>query len=437
MSSLQSALVVLAVVLLFGASWLALAETSLSRIDRYRAQALVDEKRRGSTALFQLVESPERFSVYLNAVLLLLLSTQITAATVIAYLLLELIGGPIVILAVVVEVLVGYVVAEAMPKTWAVQHPERCALWTAPIIAALGRVLPMGVITRPLIWLANVLLPGKGLAEGPFIYEQQILALADTAAHEKVIEKDEYRLIHSVIEFGSTIVREVMIPRTDMLTLGSDISAHDAMDVAIAKGYSRMPVHSDENEQIIGTLFTKDLMRAVRDGHGALPVSHLLRPPMFIPETKRVAELLREMQREKFHMAIVVDEYGSVVGLVTLEDLVEEVVGEITDEYDVEQQPQIEQVNDDEWRIDARMGIDEVFEQINVRLPHGDWDTVGGLLINVFGRVPNRGEFTEVDEYKISVEQTSGRRVSRVRIRREPVIDESTATVGAGDVEAS
>jgi putative hemolysin len=392
MTQVEVLVLVLAVALLFVAAFLAMAETSLSRIEPFRAHGLAEEGRRGSAALVHLVESPERFAGYLNGVLLLLLATQVTASTAIAYLLLQLVSGPVFFGAVVAEILVGYVLAEAMPKTFAVQHSERAALLVAPLMRGITRIVPMRGITRGLIWVTNVLVPGKGLKQGPFVYEQQILALADSAVAEKAIEGEERALIHSVIEFGTTVAREVMVPRTDMVSVGRDWKAHEAMEIVIARGFSRLPVYGADTNDIVGMLFAKDLMRAVRDNESGALVSDLMRDAKFIPETKRVAELLREMQREKTHMAIVVDEYGSVVGIVTLEDLVEEVVGEITDEYDAEELPQIEHIADDQWIVDARMSIDEVSDKLGVVLPDGDWDTVGGMLIDVFERVPSRNE---------------------------------------------
>jgi putative hemolysin len=398
-----------------------MAETSLSRIDAYRAQALAEEGRRGSAALAQLLRSPDHFSGHLNSLLLLHLAAQIVWTTSLTYLFLEYTDStPLFLLFVMLEIGVGYVIAEALPRTFAVQHAERVALFSAPLIGGISRFVPMRFITQPLIGLANVLAPGKGLKQGPFIYEQQILAIADSAAAEKLIERDEHELIHSVIEFGSTVAREVMIPRTDMVTLHASATANDAIDVALAKGFSRFPVHGDENDSVTGVLFTKDVMKALRDGRGDLHVGEMQREAKYIPETKRVAELLREMQLEKSHMAIVVDEHGSVVGLVTLEDLLEEVVGEISDEYDVDELPRVEHLGPHEWRVDARMPIDELNEELQLDFPRGDWDTLGGLLIDTFERVPNRGESIEIGSYRAWVEQTSGRRVTRVRIKVMP-----------------
>lgn len=426
--------VVLAVLLVSLSAFLAMAETALNRVDRFRAQHLVDEKRRGAVALLRLVATPERFAGSLNSVLLMLLAAQITAATATAFLLLDRFDGPLLVLGVFVEIGVVYVLAEATPKTLAVQHPERTALLCAPVIAALARILPMRLLTRPLIWVANLLAPGEERVQGPFVHQQQMLALAASAAEDQIIEHDEHALLHSVIEFGTTVAREVMVPRTDMITVGADWTAGEAIDLAIAKGFSRFPVMGTEGAGVTGTLFTKDLMSTVRDGGESTPVSRLARPSKYIPESKRVAELLGEMQREKVHMAIVVDEYGSVVGLVTLEDLVEEVVGDISDEYDAEEQPQTEHLGDGEWRVDARMPVNDVFARTGLKLPHGDWDTLGGLLIDAFGRVPSRNESITVDDHRITVEQTSGRRVIRVRVRTEAGAADAAEVAHAAEV---
>jgi putative hemolysin len=417
MSDLESTVAALAVALLLSSSFLALAETSLSRIDMYQAKALAEDGRRGSSTLLRLISTPERFAGYLNSILLMSTSSQIVGSTAAAYLLLKWFSGWAFVLGVFIEIGVVYVIAEALPKTIAIQHTRRAALLTAPLVGLVARTPPMRLITRPLIFLARSLAPGGGLREGPFVYEQQILALADSAAASKSMEPEEHELIHSVIEFGTTIAREVMVPRTDMISVAEGSTADQAIDTAIAKGFSRFPVYKDDSGDITGVIFTKDLMRVNREGDGTKLVADLRREAKFIPETKRVSELMKEMQLEKVHMAIVLDEHGTVVGLVTLEDLIEEVVGDINDEYDDDVQPHFEKLGESEWRVDARMSIDEVNGELGIHLPEGDWDTIGGLLIDAFERVPNRAESIEIGTYRIWVEQISGRRVTRVRVR--------------------
>ena len=204
-------------------------------------------------------------------------------------------------------------------------------------MAALTGFPPVRLLAGGLIRLSNVLIPGDGLRAGPFVSEEELLTMADVAVVEDVIEREERALIHSIIEFGDTVVREVRVPRPDMVAVEADESVSDVLERAIAAGYSRIPVYGEDIDDIVGIVFTKDLIRAVREDHADDEVGTLVRPAHFVPETKRVAELMREMQSEKFHMAIVVDEYGGTAGLVTLEDLIEELVGEIVDEYDVEE----------------------------------------------------------------------------------------------------
>jgi CBS domain containing-hemolysin-like protein len=267
--------------------------------------------------------------------------------------------------------------------------------------------------------MANVIIPGRGRKTGPAVSEEELLALAGVAVESDVIEPEERVLIESIIEFGDTVVREVMVPRPDMVTVSGEFRVGDAMEVVILNGYSRLPVSGEGIDDIVGIVFAKDLMRAERDGKADLEVRQLMRPAQFVPETKRVSALLREMQAEQYHMAIVVDEYGGTAGLVTLEDLIEELVGEIVDEYDVEE-PVIEPLPGGDVRVNARMHIDEVNDLIHADLPEGDWDTVGGLLFSLLGHVPVEGESVDVDGHRLRAEKVQGRRIGRVRISRVP-----------------
>jgi CBS domain containing-hemolysin-like protein len=415
-------MIAVVVVLIILSGFLAMAETSLTRMNRARALSLDEEGRRGAGRLVRLVTHPDQF---LTPVLLLLLTCHLIAATLIGVLAERRFGGSGVLIATLFEVIVIFVGAEAVPKTFAIQHPDRAALLAAPPIDAIVRFPPIRWIARGLIGLANVIIPGKGLKQGPFVSEEELLAMADVALEEEVIEREERALIHSIIEFGDTVVREVMVPRTDMVAVESRASVVDVMEVAIAAGYSRIPVYEQGIDDIAGIVYTKDIMRAISEDHGGEPVGSIMRTAHFVPETKRVAELLREMQEGKFHMAIAVDEYGGTAGLVTLEDLIEELVGEIVDEYDVEE-PTVEPMPGGDVRVNARMPVDELNELLDADLPEGDWDTVGGLVYDKLGHVPAEGETVEIDGYKMRAEKVQGRRIGRVRITKipAPVADE-------------
>ena len=399
-------------VLLLTSSFLAMAETSLTRMNRVKAVPLEAQRRRGAHVLLRLVDHPEQF---LNTILLLNNVCQLVAASLIALVADHLFGALGVIVATALEVVVVFVLAEAAPKTWAIQHPERAALTAAPIVAAVLALPPVRVVTNALIALSNLLLPGTGLRRGPWVSEQELLAMADVAAEEDVIESEERALIRSIIEFGDTVVRAVMVPRPDMVAVAGSEQVSQVIERAIEAGYSRIPVYDSSVDDIIGIVYVKDLMRAARDGRGEQPVSELARQAHFVPETKRVAELMREMQGEKFHIAIAVDEYGGTAGLVTLEDLIEELVGEIVDEFDVEE-PLMEPLPDGAFRVSARMAVGEVNELLHADLPAGDWDTVGGLVFNLLGHVPAEGESVEADGHRLVAEKVQGRRIGRVRI---------------------
>jgi CBS domain containing-hemolysin-like protein len=411
------------VVLLAIATFLSVAETALTRMSKVKAQALVEANRRGSGPLLRLVEKPETF---LNPVLLVVLVSQLVQATLTGVVATRLFGPWGVVVATFINVVFVFVFAEAAPKTWAVQHPDAAALFVARPVAALVRFPPIQWLSRALIGLTNVILPGKGLKEGPWVSEEELLALADQAAEEEVIEHEERDLIESIIEFGDTTAREVMVPRPDMVTVDADFRVADAMEVVILNGYSRIPVSGEGIDDVVGLLYAKDLMRAERDGHSDGSVADFLRPAHFVPETKRVPELLREMQTEHFHMAVVVDEYGGTAGLVTLEDLIEELVGEIVDEFDQEE-PMIEPLSDGSVRVNARMSVDELNDLLHAELPEGDWNTVGGLMFHLLGHVSVEGEQVTADGHVLRAERVQGRRIGRVRIASAtpsaPVLD--------------
>ena len=278
---------------------------------------------------------------------------------------------------------------------------------------------PLRLVARGLIGLSNVILPGKGLKQGPFVSEEELLAFADVAVEEGEIEHQERKLIHSIIEFGDTVAREVMVPRPDMVAVEGRSKIGDVIEVAIAAGYSRIPVYEQGIDDIIGVVYLKDLMRAEREGLLETEVRNVVREAKFTPETKPVNDLMREMQQGKFHMAIVVDEYGGTAGLVTLEDLIEELVGEIVDEFDVEE-PTMDRLANGDYRVNARMPIDEVNELVEAELPEGDWDTVGGFVYSQLGHVPAEGETVTYDGHRLTAEKVQGRRIGRVRIHKLP-----------------
>jgi CBS domain containing-hemolysin-like protein len=412
------------IVLLVVQAALALGETALTRVNRNRAFAHAEAGRRGSKKLLALVQDPAAF---LNSLLLVVLICQTVQTALITIEAERLFGAAGIVVALVVNIALVFVLSEAAPKTWAVQHPDQAALSIAGPVWAMTRFWPLRLVARALIGLTNVVLPGKGLQQGPFVSEEELLAMASEAAENDVIEDVERAYITRVIEFGDTVTKEVMVPRPDMVTVERGTRVVDAMEIVLLNGYSRVPVYTSDIDDIAGVLYAKDLMRAERNDRSDEPVGEIVRPAHFVPESKRVAELLREMQRDKFHMAIVVDEYGSTAGLVTLEDLIEELVGEIVDEFDVED-PLIEPLHGGVLRVDGRLSIDDANDVLDGELPEGDWNSVGGLVVSMLGRLPVGGEVVLVPGYELRVERMQGRRISRVRIavRTE---DDSTAGI--------
>jgi putative hemolysin len=409
-------LLIVVLILLLASAVLALAETSLVRTSRAKALGLAEEGRRGARVLVKLAENPQGF---LNPVLLVVLVCQLVVATLVGILAARWFGAWGVAVAVIFEIVVIFVLGEAVPKNWAVRHPERAALFSAPLVAGLVGFWPVRMLSRGLIGLANLLLGGTDGHQEPPVSEAELLAMADVAHEEDVIEGEERALIHSIIDFGDTVVREVMVPRPDMVTVGADETVEHTLDRSLVVGYSRLPVIGQQVDDVVGIAIMKDMINLVRAGRGADPVRDHLREAHFVPETKRVADMMREMQQQTFHLAVVVDEFGGTAGLVTLEDLIEELVGEIVDEFDVEEQP-FERLEGGDLSVSARLPVDEVNEMIEGRLPTGPWDTVGGLVFDLLGHVPEAGEEVTVDGLRLVADRVNGRRIERVRIAVTP-----------------
>jgi putative hemolysin len=405
------------IVLLLVLAFLAMAETALNRISKVKAQAIADSSgTRSARTLARLANHPERF---INALLVTITICQTAQAFLTSILADRLFGTVGIIVAFALNVVVFFVLAEAVPKTYAVLHPERAAQISARPTAALVGFPPLQFISKALIGLTNVLLPGKGLKQGPFVSEQELLGIVEAAAADEVIEREERELIESIIEFGDKVAREVMVPRPDMVTVPHDATVSGALDIAIEHGFSRLPAMGEGEDDVVGLAHTKDLMRAEREGRGSEPAATVARDVRFIPENKPLNRLMREMQAEKFHLAIVVDEYGDIAGMVTLEDCLEELVGEIVDEFDREDLAVIH-LPDGSYLVDGGMSVGDLNELLEIDLPDEDWDTVAGYVFSTLGHVPERGESVSSNGWCFAAEQLVGRRIRRVRISVEP-----------------
>jgi putative hemolysin len=416
MTGTDAAMLVAIGILLVILIFLAVAEMGLSKMTKPRASAIAEDRPKAGSSLQHLVEFPER---WINPLLLTVNICQTVQATLTGIVAGNLFGGIGVVIGVALNVVVFFVLAEAVPKTYAVLYPDRAALLAARPVRALTGFAPLRMISAGLIGLTNVIVRGRGLEQGPFVSEQEFLGIVEAAAEDEVIEHEERELIESIIEFGDTVAREVMVPRPDMVVLTNSATVSDGLNVAIANGFSRLPVSGDDEGDIVGLAYTKDLIRAEREGRGDLPVLDLVRTVAFIPENKPVARLMREMQAGKFHLAIVADEYGDVVGLVTLEDCLEELVGEIVDEYDTDE-IDIERLADGVLSVDGGVNIDDLSDELGIELPNSDFDSVGGFLFSSLERVPEQGDAVEFGGYRFVAHAVEGRRVRRVLVEALP-----------------
>jgi len=415
MSSTDWISVVIVVVSIVVTGFLAASEVAITRMNRVRAVRLVEEKRRGSTQLSRIVDNP---APYLNVVLFLTLLFTIGGSTTATSFAVRHFGNAGEIVATVVMTLLLFIFAEVTPKTFAITRTDRVALFVAPPIHYVGRTL--GPLANGLLKLANVLMPGKGLKEGPYITEQELRASAEVASSEGEIEEEEKELIHSIFEFGDTISREVMVPRPDIVACEDTCTLRDVQTLMLEHGYSRIPVFHEDLDDVVGVVFAKDVLKALHQGRMDMPLADIVRPAHFVPESKRASDLLKEMQKEKYHQALVTDEYGSVTGIVSLEDLLEELVGEIADEYDVEE-PEMVEVGDGVYRVSGKTSIDDVNEMLDTELPDEEWDTVGGLVLDIFGKIPSAGDEQEFQGLKFRAAEVKGRRVATVVISRVPI----------------
>jgi CBS domain containing-hemolysin-like protein len=322
-----------------------------------------------------------------------------------------------------IMLVVSFVVIGVAPRTLGRQHAKRIALLSAGPLIAFTKVL--GPLPRLLILVGNAITPGRGFSEGPFASEAELRELVDLAEASSVIESGERQMIHSVFELGDTLVREVMVPRTDVVFIERNKTIRQAMSLALRSGYSRIPVIGENLDDIVGFAYLKDLTKRVFDRHEAEAerVDSVMRSVLYVPDSKPIDALLREMQAERKHVGVVVDEYGGTAGLVTIEDLVEEIVGEITDEYDVAR-IDVEHLANGSTRVSSRYPVDDIENVCGVAIEDDDVDTVGGLMAKHLGRVPIAGSVIEAHGLRFEAEAPAGRRnrIGTVLISRvEPV----------------
>ena len=409
------------------AGLLAMAEAAFTTFSKARADALVVAGRRGAQRVRRLVEDP---APALNTALLLRLAAEITAVVLVAVLCVRWFDADwaAVLVAAGAMLVVSFVVIGVAPRTLGRQHAERVALVMAGPLLTVTRVL--GPLPHLLILLGNALTPGLGFREGPFASEAELRELVDIAEAGRVIESGEREMIHSVFELGDTIVREVMVPRTDVVFIEANKTLRHFQTLALRSGFSRIPVVGAGGlDDIVGIAYLKDVARRLYDNRNAESVERIesvMRPAFYVPDSKPVDDLLREMQAQRTHCAVVVDEYGGTAGLVTIEDILEEIVGEITDEYDTEEVP-VQKLEDGAIRVSSRLHVDDLGDLFGIALSDDDVDSVGGLMAKQLGRVPIPGAEVEIGGLRLVAEGPAGRRnqvativASRVEQSSEP-----------------
>jgi CBS domain containing-hemolysin-like protein len=410
MSGHSPGLILLVIALVVLASTLTSMEAALSSFSRARALELAHEQRPGAIRLLRLLDNSAH---HLNALLVVRLLTETSAVVLGTAMVLDLLGPDqwtSVLAAIGLMFIVLFVVVGVGPRTIGRQRSEDISLATAGLVLGLGRVL--GPLPQLLILIGNALTPGKGFSEGPFSSEAELREMVDLAEASSLIESGESKMIHSVFELGDTYAREVMVPRTEVVYIERTKTLRQAMSLFLRSGFSRIPVVGEDLDDIVGFAYIKDISKRVFDRQAAQTTEHvesMMRPVFHVPDSKPVDDLLREMQAERRHIAVVVDEYGGTAGVVTIEDILEEIGGEITDEFDVAEES-VEELEDGSRRVSARFPVDDLDEIVGVAIEDDEVDSVGGLMAKYLGKVPIPGSTVEVEGLRFTAEEAKGRR---------------------------
>lgn len=405
------ALVLFALLSAFGAA----AQEAITPINQARLQRLEDEGVPRAKAIDRLLEQSE----IVASVLLLLNTLAIAGATGGAVLVIAGYGASLpVILSVLVALLAGLCFAQFVGKSLALRDPKLTAR-TMERPVAVARVL-LSPLARLFHGAVSFVLRAFGLKNGRSarVLDDEALFLLIGGVAEQGEQSEEHKMIHRIVELEDKTVREIMSPRIDVTAIEADASLAEITDVVVESGYSRIPVYEDSLDNVVGVLYAKDLFRLQRDGNESARARDLMRPAYFVPESKHIDELLRELQRSKVQIAIVVDEYGGTAGVVTIEDLLEEIVGEIRDEYDVEEEDRVQVLGDREVVIEASVPVDDVNRMLGLELETDGYDSLGGLVYHTLGKMPEPGDTFEVAGLQVTVLTTEGRRIGKVKIEQ-------------------
>lgn len=419
------------------AGLLAAADAALSSFSRARAERLVEDDLPGAKRVAQVVDDPPR---YLNTALFLRIALEMIVVVLVALVVFDLFDRTWerVLITAGSMIVVSYIAWGVAPRTLGKQHHDSIACATAGPLMVLATVL--GPLSRLLILIGNALTPGKGFTDGPFSTEAELREMVDLAEASELIESGERQMIHSVFDLGDTIVKEVMVPRTDIVFIEEHKTLRQAIALAIRSGFSRIPVVRDGLDDICGVLYLKDVIKRTFDHPSAQSterVGSFMREPMWCPDSKPVDELMREMQIKRTHLVVVVDEFGGTAGLATIEDILEEIVGEIRDEYDDREVPDITELGEGRYRVSSRLPVDELGEVFGLKLDDEDVDTVGGLMAKVLNKVPIAGSVIKYDGLELVAERSTNRRnkIGTVVVSRidQPLDEDEHEITGAAD----
>jgi len=399
------------------------AETAISAISRSRAERLLEEGHRAARRLQLVAQDP---APALNTLLFVRLLLEVVATVLLTLIYFDHFEATWarILYPVLTMVLISFIVLGVAPRTLGRQHAERVALAAAGPVGAMSTVL--GPVSQLMILLGNAVTPGKGFTEGPFTSEAELRELVDLAEARELIEAGERQMIHSVFELGDTIVKEVMVPRTEMVYIERGKTLRQGVSLALRSGFSRIPVIGDDVDDVVGILYLKDVIRRMYDNPKAQTnetVDALMRPPTYCPDSKPVDELLREMQLTRSHVVIVIDEFGGTAGLATIEDVLEEIVGEIVDEYDHEVPP-VTELGEHRFRVSARLPIDHLGELFGLKVDDEDVDTVLGLMAKELNKVPIPGSVVHWEGIELVAERGSDRRHTIQTVLASLVVDD-------------
>ncbi len=416
MLNIETIEIALLLILIALSGFFSASEAALMAMSRSRLKQMIAQKRPEAAKIQKLMSRP---NVAISTIVVGNNMVNISASAIATGLAIQAFGNIGIGIATGAMTLIVLIFGEIVPKTYAIKNPEKVSRKTAGLLLALNHILYP--IVRILTPVTNGILKALGTdvsKKPPKVTEEEIKALIGISEEEGVIEKSERELIYKVFEFGDTEAREIMTPRMDIICESENKTISQAIDNIINSGMSRIPIYKKTRDKIQGIVYTKDLLKYIKEKKTNTKLKILVKPVLFVPETKKVDKLFKEMQEKKIHMAIVVDEYGGTAGLVTLEDMLEELVGDIYDEHDIKEM-ELQEINEKTSIVDAKMSVEEINKILKTRIPEREFDTIGGYVYKRLGKKPKKGEKIRIRGNTLIIEEMHGQRVVKIRVIRK------------------